>query len=243
MASLYDLSTFLDETLDVKNVPDYSGALNGVQVENRQDITRAAVAVDASLRTIQGTIESGAQLLIVHHGLFWSGAQAITGRAYERVKPLDMHPAFGNNALLARRIGLAPTEKFGRYQHVFVGVAGNADMPTETIAAELATVAREHGGTLVTVGATPGRRTHKWAVVTGAGASSQTLREARDAGVDTLIVGEGPHHTAVEAEELGIALLYAGHYATETFGVRALGDEIERHFGIPVTFVEAPTGT
>ena len=77
---------------------------------------------------------------------------------------------------------------------------------------------------------------------TGAGASSETLREASAAGVDTLIVGEGPHHTAVEAPELGIAVLYVGHYATETFGVRALGEEIERTFGIPWSFVAAPTG-
>ena len=76
----------------------------------------------------------------------------------------------------------------------------------------------------------------------GTGASSETLREAAATGVDTVIVGEGPHHTGVEAMELGLAVLYVGHYATETFGVRALGAEIERVFGIPWTFVAAPTG-
>ena len=86
------------------------------------------------------------------------------------------------------------------------------------------------------------RQTHRWAICTGAGASSDTLREAAAAGVDTMIVGEGPHHTAIEAAELGIALLYVGHYATETFGVRALGQEIERHFRLPWTFIAAPTG-
>jgi putative NIF3 family GTP cyclohydrolase 1 type 2 len=94
----------------------------------------------------------------------------------------------------------------------------------------------------VTIGATPGRRTRRWALCTGAGASSDTLREAAAANVDTLIVGEGPHHTAVEAQELGIAVLYAGHYATETFGVRALGEELKRSFGLPWSFVAAPTG-
>ena len=256
MAHLADIARFLDETLDVKNVPDYSGALNGVQVENRQDITRVAVAVDASLRTIDGTIADGAQLLIVHHGLFWSGAQPITGKVYERMHrlvthdvavysshiPLDLHPTLGNNALLARRLGLDPTDMFGRYQNVFVGVAGNASLATAALAAELAIVSREHGGSLVTNGILDGRQTRKWAIVTGAGASSQTLREALDAGVDTLIVGEGPHHTGVEADELGIAVLYAGHYATETFGVMALGAEVERQFGIPFSFVAAPTG-
>ena len=94
----------------------------------------------------------------------------------------------------------------------------------------------------MTVGVTAQRRTRRWALCTGAGASSDTLREASSAGVDTLIVGEGAHHTAVEASELGIAVLYVGHYATETFGVRALGEEIERTFGIPWSFVAAPTG-
>ena len=84
--------------------------------------------------------------------------------------------------------------------------------------------------------------TSRWGICTGAGADSHTLREAAQRGLDTLIVGEGPHHTAVEATELGIAVLYVGHYATETFGVRALGAEIERAFGIPWSFVSAPTG-
>jgi len=105
-----------------------------------------------------------------------------------------------------------------------------------------ALLARREGGQLVTVGVTPERRTSRWAICTGAGASTDTLREASAARVDTLIVGEGPHHTAVEAEELGIAVLYLGHYATETFGVRALGVEIERAFGIPWSFIAAPTG-
>ena len=86
------------------------------------------------------------------------------------------------------------------------------------------------------------RRTRHWAICSGAGASSETLREAAERGVDTLIVGEGPQHTAVEAMELGIAVLYMGHYATETFGVRALGAELEQRFGLPWKFVAAPTG-
>jgi putative NIF3 family GTP cyclohydrolase 1 type 2 len=113
---------------------------------------------------------------------------------------------------------------------------------TTTLADRACAVAEREGGTLVTVGLTPGRRTRRWAICTGAGASSDTLREAAAAGVDTLIVGEGPHHTGVEAQELGIAVLYAGHYATETFGVRALGVELERTFGVPWSFVAAPTG-
>ena len=84
--------------------------------------------------------------------------------------------------------------------------------------------------------------TRAWGVCTGAGADSETLREAAEKGLDTLIVGEGPHHTAVEARELGIVVLYAGHYATETLGVRALGDALAQRFKISSTFVDVPTG-
>jgi dinuclear metal center YbgI/SA1388 family protein len=254
--SLASIAAHLDALLHTADVPDYPGAINGIQVENRAPITRVAVAVDASLRTIQGAIDVGAHLLVVHHGLFWSGVQPLRGRVYERFQrliandvavysshlPLDLHSEFGNNAQLARALDLDPTEPFARFQTISVGVMGNADVETTALMSRAAEIAQGDGSSLVAVGVTPGRRTRRWAICTGAGASSDTLREAAAAGVDTLIVGEGPHHTGVEADELGIAVLYAGHYATETFGVRALGAEIERAFGLPWTFIAAPTG-
>jgi dinuclear metal center YbgI/SA1388 family protein len=253
---LTDIVDHLDRLLDTAATPDYSGALNGLQVENRQPITRIAVAVDASLAAIDGAVASGASLLIVHHGLFWSGVSAVRGPSYERLSrlfahdiavysshlPLDRHPELGNNALLARRLGLTPSLPFARFQSIAVGVAGDADVPTTDLAAQLVTFAQEEGGRTTTIGVVEGRRTRRWAICTGAGASSETLREAKHLGVDTLIVGEGPHHTGVEARELDIAVIYAGHYATETLGVRALGREIEQVFGLPWTFIPAPTG-
>ncbi len=250
------IAEHLDALLRTDDVPDYPGALNGVQVEHTGPVTRCAMAVDASLHTIERAVAAGANLLVVHHGLYWSGVQPLRGRFYERARllltndlavysshlPLDMHPTLGNNALFARALGLEPSAGFARFQNVTVGVMGNADVETTALAEQARAIAEREGGGLVAVGDTPGRRTRRWALCTGAGASSDTLREAAMAGVDTLIVGEGPHHTAVEAEELGIAVLYAGHYATETFGVRALGAEIERTFGLPWTFVAAPTG-
>lgn len=250
------VAAHLDSTLRIAEVPDYPGAVNGVQVEHRGPVTRCAVAVDASLRTIEGAVAAGANLLVVHHGLFWSGVQPLRGRIYQRFQrliandvavysahlPLDLHPTLGNNHLLAAALGLHPTAGFARFQSIDVGVRGETDIETSSIIAALEQIASREGGTLTTAGVEPGRRTRRWAICTGAGASSDTLREAAAAGVDTLIVGEGPHHTGVEAPELGIAVLYAGHYATETFGVRALGAEIERAFGIPWTFVAAPTG-
>lgn len=254
--SLTDIAQHLDGLLRTAEIPDYPGALNGIQVEHAGPVRRCAVAVDASLRTIHGAIDAGANLLIVHHGLFWSGAQPLRGRFYERVRrlitddvavyashlPLDLHPTLGNNALLAAALGLEPTEGFARFQSIEVGLSGTSDVGTSTIADRLRAIAEREGGSLVAVGVTPGRRTRRWGICTGAGASSDTLREAALRGIDTLIVGEGPQHTAVDAPELGIAVLYGGHYATETFGVRALGTEVERAFGIPWSFIAAPTG-
>lgn len=251
-----EIAAHLDGLLRTTDVPDYPGALNGVQVENRTPILHVAVAVDASLRTIQAAVDAKANLLIVHHGLFWSGVQPLRGRAYERIRqlithdlavysshlPLDLHPTLGNNVLLAQALQLQPSAGFARYQSVAIGLMGTADVDTEELAARADVIARAEGGHLIRVGVARGRRTRRWALCTGAGASSDTLYEAAEAGVDTLIVGEGAHHTGVEAAELGIAVLYLGHYATETFGVRALGAELARRFGLSWTFLAAPTG-
>ena len=253
---LAEVAAHLDALLRTSDVPDYPGAHNGTQVENTNPVTRVAVAVDASLHTIEAAIKQKANLLVVHHGLFWSGMQPLRGRAYDRIRllithdiavysshlPLDLHPTLGNNVLLAQALHLQPSGGFAQFQSVPVGVMGIADVDMEELAARADVIARSEGGHLVCVGLTPGRRTRRWALCTGAGASSDTLREAAAAGVDTLIVGEGPHHTGVEAAELGIAVLYVGHYATETFGVRALGAELARRFELPWTFLAAPTG-
>src|SRR2546423_1880440 len=256
IVTLEQVARHLDTLLRTTEIPDYPGALNGVQIEHAGPVRRCAVAVDASLHTIQGAIESDANLLIVHHGLFWSGVQPLRGRFYERTRlliqndvavysshlPLDLHPLHGNNTQFARALGLEATGGFARFQSITVGVMGDTDIETDTLVARARTIAQGEGGSVVVVNVEPGRRTRRWAICTGAGASSETLREAAEVGVDTLIVGEGPHHTAVEARELRIAVIYAGHYATETFGVRALGAVVEHAFGIPWSFVSAPTG-
>ena len=253
---LQSIVDHLDRLLATAETPDYAGALNGLQCENERPIERIAVAVDASLAAIDGAISEDAGLLIVHHGLFWAGTTPIRGTAYSRIKrlvsndiavysshlPLDRHPELGNNTLLAKRLGLTPTLPFARFHGITVGVAGDDDIATSVLSERAEAFARQEGGRTVAVGVHDGRRTRRWALCTGAGASSETLREAQEIGADTLIVGEGPHHTAVEAAELGIAVLYAGHYATETLGVRALGEELERSFGLPWSFIAAPTG-
>lgn len=256
MPPLDPLARFLDDTLDITNVPDYPNALNGVQLANLGDIERIACAVDVSTSVIDGVIAAGAKLLIVHHGMFWGGARPITGAYHRRLwslithdvavyaahLPLDIHPAFGNNTLLARRLGLTPSGGFVRHQSIDVGLSGESNVATATLATAMAALATEHGGQLVTTPFDAGRMTRRWGICTGAGASSSTLDEAEERGLDTLIVGEGPHHTAVEARELGMVVLYGGHYATETLGVRAIAGALAEAFGLTSTFVAAPTG-
>jgi len=253
---LAEVADFLDATLRIGEIPDYPNAVNGVQVANDGEIERVACAVDFSTAAIEGAIKAGANLLIVHHGMFWGGVEPLTGHRRNRLRmlftndiavyaahlPLDVHPELGNNVLLAQQLGLEPSGGFARFQNIDVGVTGMSDVPTRTLADRARLFAEQHGGSLVSTPFDANRVTRTWGMCTGAGADSSTLREAARRGIDTLIVGEGPHHTAVEARELGIVILYAGHYATETLGVRALADAITTKFGIPSVFVDAPTG-
>ncbi len=247
---------YLDGLLDTANVPDYPNALNGLQLQNSGSVARVAASVDFSLRTVNAAADAGATLMIVHHGMFWPGLRPIVGTSYEKLRtlisrdiavyaahlPLDRHALYGNNALLAAELGLEPSAEFARYRNLYIGVAGDSDIATSLIAERADEFARQHGGSVRTTPIGAGRQTRKWAICTGGGASSDTLDEARERGIDTLIVGEGPHHTAVDAEESGIVVIYAGHYATETLGVCAIAAHVSDRFGVPWTFIEAPTG-
>jgi dinuclear metal center YbgI/SA1388 family protein len=254
--SAAQLSAYLDTLLRTGEIPDYPNALNGLQLQNRGEITRVAAAVDFSSHTVDETIANDANFLIVHHGMFWGGVQSITGQVYSRLSrllandvavyashlPLDAHSSLGNNALLARELGLEPRAGFARFKTIEIGVSGNADMSTTTLVERTRRFAASHGGSIVTTPFAPSRRTTRWGICTGAGADSNTLQEAVERGLDTLIVGEGPHHTAVLARDLGIVIIYAGHYATETLGVQALAAQLVTEFGIATVFIDAPTG-
>lgn len=256
MTQIHELADYTDELLDTARTPDYSAALNGLQLENASPIKGIAAAVDFSTRAIRGAIEASANLLMVHHGMFWNGFGQISGPSYRRLRllidndiavysshlPLDRHATLGNNVLLAKELGLVPAGEFAEYNGVFIGLSGESDIETATLAQKAGEFASRYSGDVRLTSAPRGRRTRRWAMCTGAGASSDTLREAARKQVDTLIVGEGPHHTAVQAEETDIAIIYAGHYATETLGVRALAQHLGEKYDIPSTFVNAPTG-
>ena len=251
-----DLAQRLDRLLHVDGHPDYPMALNGLQFDNRGPVRGIAAAVDVSQRTIRGAIDAGANFLLVHHGLFWGSAQPVVGGTYSRFRmlfehdvavysahlPLDSHPEYGNNVLLARELGLTPSRLFASYQGTSIGVAGDAETPTVALLSLADAFARRHQGRARASDIPLDHQTRRWAICTGAGASSEALREAEAAHIDTLITGEGPHHTAVEAPERGVVVIYAGHYATETLGVTAVAERIASEVGLSWSFVSAPTG-
>lgn len=255
-AALADVVRALDLELRTGEVPDSSVALNGLQVANSGRVTRVAVAVDASLASINAAAGLGANLLVVHHGLFWGGLQPIVGKTYERLHaliahdialysthiPLDLHPVLGNNVLLAAALGLTASAPFARHKGVDIGVSGVCDEATSALVNRVTSYAAEYGGSVRVSIPVEKRTTTRWAICSGMGVSPDSLLEARSAGVDTLIVGEGTHHSAVDSAEHDVCVVYAGHYATETLGVQAVGNWLQQRFGLPWSFLLLPTG-
>lgn len=245
-----------DRLLGTRAIHDYDGAANGLQVENRGQVSRIAAAVDATHSTVRLAIEQGADLLIVHHGLFWGASHPWTGKRYALIRtlvennlavysshlPLDVHPRLGNNAQLAAALGLKQLKPFftdarrGGGEWRKLGLQTMAKIPREKLQQKLET-AVAGPARLIAGGPEICRRI---GIVTG-GAGSH-LKVAAEEGVDTFITGEGPHWTYASAEELGINVLYGGHYATETFGVKALAAYLSRRFKVPWVFVDYPTG-
>lgn len=252
MASLHDIAAHLDEHLRIREIGDWSGALNGLQIENASgQVTRIAAAVDANLTTVRRAVAAGADLLLVHHGLFWNGAQPQRGRQFELWHtlhtrglavysshlPLDVHPELGNNALLARALGLpADGDWFLPMKGVPVGYRAKCEIGRADLAARLEQAV---GGRVHVIPGGP-EQCRVIGVITG-GAGSE-LRAVAEAGVDTFITGEGQHWTFGLAEELGVNLLYGGHYATETFGVKALAAYVSARHSLPWEFIDHPSG-
>ncbi|MEO7362087.1 MAG: Nif3-like dinuclear metal center hexameric protein, partial [Gemmatimonadaceae bacterium] len=180
----------------------------------------------------------------------------VVGKTYERMHallshdialysthiPLDLHPILGNNVLLAEACGLTSSAPFARHKGVDIGVSGVCDESTSKLVGRVAQYAAEYGGCVRVSIPVEGRTTKRWAICSGMGVSPDSLLEARNAGVDTLIVGEGTHHSAVDSAEHDVCVVYAGHYATETLGVQAVGDWLQRRFGLPWSFLLLPTG-
>ncbi len=248
--NLAELVSYLDGYLRVATVPDAPEALNGLQVANSGTVTRIAAAVDLCEATVRMAVERQADLMLVHHGLFWGGLKPLTGPAYRRVAgllqhnialysahlPLDLHPDVGNNAVLARQLGVTLRGEFGEEYGVCIGVWGELDVRRAALERQLAAVL---GATSRVLAFGP-EQIARVGIVTG-GAGSM-IAQAAAAGLDSYVTGEGAHHTYFDAEELRLNVFYAGHYATETVGVKALAAHLEAKFGLPWTFLDHPTG-
>lgn len=250
--ALHAIVEYLDAFLKTATIPDYDGALNGLQVSNDGEVTGLVTAVDASQQTIDRVVSEGdpGTLLLVHHGMFWDGNLPMTGRRYRRTKalmdhntalysshlPLDVHPDVGNNAVLARMLGILDAVPFDTFKGIPFGAAGPLIMPRDVLVDRLAELLKTR------VHLIPGgpETTTRVGIITG-GAGGR-VPEASAAGLDTFITGEGAHHTAFDALESGVNLIYAGHYATETVGVKALGEHLAEQFGLACVFHDHPTG-
>ena len=249
-ASLAAIVDYCDRMLRTREVGDYDGAANGLQVQNRGRVTRIAAAVDASHATVKRAIAAGADLLIVHHGLFWSPAHPWTGKKYELIRlltendlavysshlPLDGHPRLGNNARLCAALGLKALKPFFVSHGQPIGFQSQLKISLRDLAKRLN---RATGETPRLIPAGPEICRSIGVVTGGAGGD---LKQAAEEGVDTFVTGEGPHWTYAAAEELGLNVLYGGHYATETFGVKALALHLSKKFGVPWAYIAYPTG-
>lgn len=248
MADLTDVIAFCDNRTERLEVPDFPGSENGLQVANDGKVSTVGAAVDAGLEPFRKAIASGIDLLIVHHGLYWTPPLPLVGPAYDKVKllldnnlalygshlPLDRHPEIGNNAILARKLELSPCGTFLPYEGVDIGLLAKASGSRDDLRSKLEHLfpnginAMEYGSD----------EPEKIAVLTGSGQSA--VDKILDAGADTLITGELRQHHFNLAQELRLNLYACGHYATETFGVDALAREVAEKFDLPYEFVETP---
>jgi len=247
--NILQLSHHLDNLLNIKEIQDSPNAMNGLQVQNSGEIRKVGLAVDLCMATIKKAIAAECNMLFVHHGMHWGGLQQIRGIFYEKIStmirdnlglysahlPLDMHPVLGNNKTLADLVGLTNIQPFGEYEGQKIGFKGQLEpILAEELGAKLET---RLGSTVNVIGS---REVRTLGLVSGGAAD--ILRQASAAGLDAYLTGEGANHHFHEAEESNCVLILAGHYATETGGIKAVGKHIERQYGIETEFLDYPTG-
>jgi dinuclear metal center YbgI/SA1388 family protein len=248
--AIEEITTYLDQYLKISSIPDISP--NGLQVLGARDVARIAYAVDTSVQTIKEATRADADLLIVHHGLWWGRHEQIVGNMYKRVStmiknnlglyaahlPLDCHPQVGNNAELCRLMGLKVDRTFAEYKGVDIGVIGELTR-TQKRTAFVDAVAKKLSTQPIVLefGAETVKR-----VGVASGNGSFCVEEAARLGCDTLLTGETSHSAYHPAREAKINLVFAGHYASETVGLQALQRHVDKRYDIPSVFVAAPTG-
>jgi dinuclear metal center YbgI/SA1388 family protein len=241
---LTELSDYIGRLLEVSQFRDYSP--NGIQVEGKAEIRRIATGVTASQRLLDAATAWGADAIIVHHGYFWRNEDAtVTGIKKNRIKhllqhdasllayhlPLDAHPELGNNAQLAKRLGLLPRGRFGEQE-----VAWNGELQQpQTLSQFAAHIAQTLQRTPLVIG--EGERTLN-KIAWCSGAAQSYFEQAVALGVDAFLTGEISEQNVHVAEETGVAFIAAGHHATERYGVQALGEHLAQHFKIEQRFFD-----
>lgn len=247
---LKDLVKYINDLLAVKEISDSSQ--NGLQVEKNGSVSRIGIAVDASLATFKKAKKRKVDFLIVHHGLFWSKPVEITGLYYKRISylikndialygahlPLDLHSELGNNAQIAKALHLLNVEPFGEYHGVPIGVMGKIAKSEK--ASEYVKMLENRFKVEFDKYLFGKKRIRKIGIVSGGGDS--LVEDAVKSGLDLFISGELGHSTYHVMKEYKINCVFGGHYFTETFGVKALGNHLKEKFGIPVVFLDVPTG-
>jgi dinuclear metal center YbgI/SA1388 family protein len=250
MISLDQVVAFLDEELRTGSFTDYPGAMNGLQLTNGGKIGRVVAAVDASLPVIEEAAKGGPGLLVVHHGMFWQGAQPVTGAFYRKLKmamdaglaiysshlPLDVHPRWGNNILLSNALEIQDVEPFCLEKGVCIGLRGTWSGTRDALTQKLRAVL------VGDVHLCPGGRevVSEVGIITG-GAGSLVSKVA-EAGITNFVTGEGPHWSYPLALELGVNVFYGGHYKTEVSGVQKVARVLSEKYGLPWEFLDHPTG-
>ncbi len=250
MASRDEIVSHCDRLLEVDRFTDYGP--NGLQLPGAEEVSRVATGVTANLECLRRAVDYGAQLVLVHHGLLWGDelepfsvpmaarlrtllCNEVSLAAYHL--PLDAHPQIGNNALLCERLGLAPEETpFGEAKGRPIGRVGKAGsaLSIEELTSRLAE-ATERDPLVFDFGP---ERIERVGIVTGGGGFA--IHEAGPLGLDALVIGEPSEPVMGEAREYGVHLLAGGHYATETFGIRRLGELVAERFGTEHRFIDVP---
>jgi len=249
VAARDELISFLDQLLDAQGFDDYGP--NGLQVVGREDVRRVATGVSAHRELFERAAETEADMVLCHHGLFWGSEpiaidQRMKGRLVPLFRsdmslaayhlPLDAHPEVGNNALICGELGLRRGEPFGEARGRAIGFIGETDGALALD--ELADRCRSAFGRDPLVFPGDGRPLRRVGVVSGGGGSS--LGEAIRLGLDAFLTGEPEEPAMADARESGVAFLACGHYATETFGIRRLGELLAEQFGVEHSFIEIP---
>jgi dinuclear metal center YbgI/SA1388 family protein len=250
MVPCSEIVRYLDDYLRIREIEDWPNAVNGLQIENSGRVTKIGAAVDVSTRVLTQAAKKQIDFLIVHHGLFWAGLQPISGGLRRQLKlafdndialysahlPLDVHPNVGNNAQLAGLLGLKSAQPFLEEKGQLIGLKARSSLLRGELSRRLR---KAVGGPIKRFDFGP-KESNSIGIITGA-AGSEIYRVAQEK-IDTLITGEAPHWAAVAAEELGMNLLLGGHYATETFGVKALAAHLSKRWNIPWAFIGSPAG-